>query len=169
VAGHGEAVGRASSDGWRPARFYTATETRLHRHVAATPPEQEGNAGLLDHLPIMEVDLNLLPADRLRRFLEAFRVEIHYDLRTGRATFKAEISAETVNQLAQQASRADAALWQAAAGTHDVRVATNEEGPAKPGGSRMIKGSSFSKRVIHSTAVNGSGDGILDQLVMCRK
>ena len=94
-------------------------------------------------------DLNLLPAERLRRFLEAFRVEIHYDLYTGRATFKAtfkaEISAETVNQLAQQASRADATLWQAAAATHEVRDATNEEGPAKPGGSQMIMGSSFSK------------------------
>lgn len=49
---------------------YTAAERRLRRHVAATPPEQEGNAGLPDHLPLMEVDLNLLPADRLRRFLE---------------------------------------------------------------------------------------------------
>lgn len=124
---------------------YTATETRLHRHIAATPPEQEGNVGLLEHLPLMEVDLNLLPADRLRRFLEAFRVEIHYDLRTGRATFKAEISAETVNQLAQQASRADAALWQAATATDHVRVASNEEVSAEPGGYQMIKGRSFGK------------------------
>jgi len=84
---------------------YTATETRLHRHVA-----------------LIEVDLDLLPADRLRRFLEAFRVEIHYDLRTGQATFKAEISAETVNQLTHQASRADATLWHAAAGAHDARL-----------------------------------------------
>ncbi len=124
---------------------YADTATRLHRHVAATPPEREGNAGLLDHLPLMEVDLNPLPAERLRRFLEAFRVEIHYDLRTGRATFKAEISAETVAQLAQQASRADATLWQAVAATDHVLVATSKDGPAKPGGSQMIKGSSFRK------------------------
>ncbi|GIH01942.1 hypothetical protein Rhe02_00090 [Rhizocola hellebori] len=74
---------------------YAAVEAWLRRHAASTPPEQEGNAGLLDHLPMMAVDLNMLPADRLRRFLEAFRVEIHYDIRTGRATFKAHISGET--------------------------------------------------------------------------
>jgi hypothetical protein len=73
---------------------FAQAEARLQNHVAATPPEPEQNAGLLEHLPQLGVDLNLLPPDRLRRFLKAFRVEIHYDIRTGRATFKAEISAK---------------------------------------------------------------------------
>src|SRR5262245_55168828 len=48
---------------------------------------------------------NLLPPDRLRRFLEAFRVEIHYDIRTSRATVKAEISGKTIQLLAQHIRR----------------------------------------------------------------
>jgi hypothetical protein len=46
--------------------------------------------------------INLLPLDRLRRFRKAFRVEIHNDVRTGRATFKAEIGANTIEELANK-------------------------------------------------------------------
>ena len=115
---------------------YAQAEAHLQRLAAAAPPEPENNVGLLDHLPQMEVDLNLLPSDRLRRLLDAFRVEIHYDIRTGRATFRAEISAETINQLAQLISRAEARRWKAD---------TNEARPAQPGGPQMIKGSSLSE------------------------
>ena len=52
---------------------------------ANAPKPPTDNIGLLDHLPLVEVDLNELAADRLRRFLEAFRVQIHYDVRTRRA------------------------------------------------------------------------------------
>ena len=43
-------------------------------------------------------------AERLRRFLEAFRVQIHYDVRTRRATLKAEISAHLIEELARVAN-----------------------------------------------------------------
>jgi hypothetical protein len=58
-------------------REYDQAEVQLQRLAAAVPPKPQNNAGLLDHLPQTEVDLNRLPSDRLRRFLEAFRVEIH--------------------------------------------------------------------------------------------
>ena len=71
------------------------------RENAPEPPTD--NVGLLDHLPLVEVDLNEMAADRLRRFLEAFRVEIHYDVRTRRATLKAEISAHLIEELTRVA------------------------------------------------------------------
>jgi hypothetical protein len=75
--------------------------------------------------------------------------------------FKVEISAETINQLPRQASRAEATLWQAAAGTHEVLTASNEQGPAEPGGSQMIKGCSFSKCPRRDTPQNCSPSGRL--------
>src|SRR3954447_9137589 len=119
-------------------------EARLRKHVAATPPEPEQNAGLLEHLPLLGVDLNLLPPERLRRLLEAFRVEIHYDVRTGRATFKAEISAKTVGELAQLARRAEATRWQAVS-SGNYAVSSDQENPAVPGTAKMIIGSRFSE------------------------
>jgi hypothetical protein len=60
-------------------------EAHLQRHLAAAPPERDDNTDLLTQLPHAEVDLNALAGDRLRRFLDAFRVEIHYDVQTRRA------------------------------------------------------------------------------------
>jgi site-specific DNA recombinase len=40
---------------------FAEAEARLQKHVASTPPEPEQNAGLLEHLPQLGVDLNLLP------------------------------------------------------------------------------------------------------------
>lgn len=57
---------------------------RLRRHLAAAPPEREENADVVTQLPHAEVDLNALGGDRLRRFLDAYRVEIHHDVRTSR-------------------------------------------------------------------------------------
>jgi site-specific DNA recombinase len=71
---------------------FSAAEKRLREHLASAPPEPDQNAGLLEHLPQLGVDLNLLTPERLRVFLEAFRVEIHYDVRTGRAIFRAELA-----------------------------------------------------------------------------
>jgi hypothetical protein len=75
-----------------------AVEAKLRRHVAAKPPEPDHNVSLLEYLPMAEVDLGNLAADRLRRFLSAFRVEIHYDCRTRRATFRAERGASGGNE-----------------------------------------------------------------------
>src|SRR3954466_1379047 len=124
-------------------REFAEAEARLRKHVAATPPEPEQNAGLLEHLLQLGVDLNLLPAERLRRFLEAFRVEIHYDVRTGRATFKAEISAKTIGELAQLARRAEATRWRAvSAADHAV---SDQDRPAASSAAQMIKGSRLSE------------------------
>jgi hypothetical protein len=77
---------------------------KLAEHRANAPETPTDNIGLLDHLPLVEVDLNELAADRLRRFLEAFRVQIHYDARTRRATLKAEVGAHLIEELARVAN-----------------------------------------------------------------
>ncbi len=74
-------------------------EAKLRRHVAAKPEAPDDNVSLLEHLPTAEVHLGRLAGDRLQRFLSAFRVEIHYDCRTRRGTFRAEISGNTIDQL----------------------------------------------------------------------
>jgi hypothetical protein len=47
---------------------FSATEKRLREHLASAPPEPEQNASLLEHLPQLGVDLNLLTPERLRVF-----------------------------------------------------------------------------------------------------
>ena len=86
--------------------------------------------------------INLLPLDRLRRFRKAFRVEIHNDVRTGRATFKAEISANTIEELAEQARRAADVRWRAAGAGSNIEMPDREE-YALPGEPQTIIGSSF--------------------------
>jgi len=126
--------------------------------VDSTPPEPEHNAGLLDHLPQLGVDLNLLPPDRLRRFLEAFRVEILYDVRTSRATFKAEISAEAIEELAQQVHRAEDVRWQSARSGSCVEASDRGE-TAVPGTPQTIMGSSLLTR---NSNLLWSGCGVAD-------
>ncbi len=116
-------------------------EAQLRRHIAAAPSERADDASLLDHLPQVQVDLNTLAADRLRRFLDAFRVEIHYDIRSRRATFRAEISGDTIDQLVLHIRRAEAT--RSIHGRPAHQQGGNETGPTEPGGSEMIIGSSF--------------------------
>jgi site-specific DNA recombinase len=119
-------------------------EAQLRRHIASAPPEREDNAGLLEHLPQIQVDLNQLAADRLRRLLDAFRGGIHYDIRTGRATFRAEISADVIDQLVLLVRRAEAA--RSVANRHGRSQSDLDEmGPADTGESQTIMGNSFSK------------------------
>jgi site-specific DNA recombinase len=44
--------------------------------------QQAPNPGLPDYLPVMPIDLALLPDDISRRLFEALRLEIRYDGRT---------------------------------------------------------------------------------------
>ena len=113
-------------------------EARLRRHLAAAPPERDDNTDLLTWLPHAEVDLNALAGDRLRRFLDAFRVEIHFDIRTGRAVFRAEISGEMIDHLTQQISRAEVerSVHARARRQRDAKEERDE-------GAQLIKGSSF--------------------------
>ncbi|GIF48182.1 hypothetical protein Afe04nite_27210 [Asanoa ferruginea] len=76
----------------------------LAAHRAAAPEPPTNDVSLLDLLPLVEIDLNELAADRLRRFLDAFRVEIHYDHRSRRATLKAEISGQLIEELTRVAN-----------------------------------------------------------------
>jgi hypothetical protein len=113
-------------------------DAQLRRHLAAALPEREENTELLAQLPHAEVDLNALAGDRLRRFLDAFRVEIHYDVRTGRAVFRAEISGEMLDQLTQQIHRAEVAT--------SAHARARLKGDPKDGGgegSPLIMGSSL--------------------------
>ena len=113
-------------------------DAQLRRHLAAAPPEREENTELLAQLPHAEVDLNALAGDRLRRFLDAFRVEIHYDVRTGRAVFRAEISGEMLDQLTQQIH------WAEVERSAHARARRQGEAKEEGGeGSPLIMGSSF--------------------------
>ena len=86
------------------------------------------------------------PADarEATSFLGAFRVEIHYDVRTGRATFKTEIRAETIEELARQARRPEAVRWEVATSISRGEAA-DREGPAVSGRPQTIMGSSLSE------------------------
>jgi hypothetical protein len=96
---------------------------KLHDNQVAAPKAPADDVSLLRHLPVTTVDLKDLATDRLRRFLEAFHIEIHYDASTRRARIKAQISAKLVDQLAQAVS------WAAR-----TRTDEHEEGPASDGG-----------------------------------
>lgn len=113
-------------------------EAQLRAHQAAAPPELDENPGLLAWLPRTEIDLTRLATARLRRFLDAFRVEIHYDVRTGRAMFRATISAELVNQSAQQIHRIE---------IEEPCASAAGSGPVTPSGrenaAQISEGSSF--------------------------
>lgn len=60
------------------------------------PANAPGPVELLDDLPTMEINVAELPAERLRRLLDAFAVQIHYDRRHHRATYKAHLSADAL-------------------------------------------------------------------------
>jgi hypothetical protein len=85
-------------------RELTDAQRQRAHHEAARPPAQQ-NSTLLDYLPLQAVDLGRLATDRLRRFLDAFEIEIHYDHRTRRATLRATISGGTLDHLARIAAQ----------------------------------------------------------------
>jgi hypothetical protein len=95
---------------------------QLHSHQAAAPPPPANDVTVLSYLPIAAIDLDDLAVDRLRRFLDAFNIEIHYDCRSRRATVRAEISAEFVDRLAPGRGMGElAASW-------SLRVETQRRG-----------------------------------------
>jgi hypothetical protein len=104
-------------------------DAQLRQNLAAAPSQREENTDLLSQLPRAEVDLTVLAGDRLRRFLDAFRVEIHYDVRTGRAVFRAQISGEMLDQLTQQIRRAEVA--------RSAHAHARLQGDAKEGGGEV--------------------------------
>ena len=105
---------------------------KLRQHRSSAPPPEENDLGLLEQLPQAEIDLNTLAADRLRRFLDAFQVEIHYNVQTRRATLRAEISGQMVDQLVQLISRVGKTTT---ASRPSLTPRANENGPAGSSGS----------------------------------
>jgi site-specific DNA recombinase len=108
-------------------------QRQLGTHLAAQPPTPTDDISLLDQLPVQAVDLKQLATDRLRRFLDAFQIEIHYDHRTHRATLRATISGDTIGQLTRVVR-------------HAARPATEQppaqRKPAHESQAETIKGSS---------------------------
>ena len=111
---------------------------QLRNHQAAAPVVPADNVELLDQLRIATIDLDGLSADRLQRFLDAFKVEIHYDGRTRRARLQAEIAAELMARLAQSVGWANQprAIDPGSPGK-------NEGGPVNDGATKTIKGSRY--------------------------
>lgn len=71
-------------------------------HLQATPPPGvPGPVDLLDRLPELDLDLAALPEDRFRRLLDAFGIQISYDRRTHRATYRARISGHLIPHASQ--------------------------------------------------------------------
>jgi len=85
---------------------------QLAQHAATMPQTSTSEIGLLEHLPHQVVDLNYLAVDRLRRFLDAFNIEIHFDHTTRRATVKASISGDILDEVARLASQVAVTLPQ---------------------------------------------------------
>ncbi|MET7427116.1 recombinase family protein [Dactylosporangium sp. NPDC005555] len=77
----------------------TLRQAGLAHLQANAPTTTPGPIELLNDLPTMQIRLEDLPADRLHRLLTAFAVQIHYDRRAHRATYRAQISADAIPNL----------------------------------------------------------------------
>jgi site-specific DNA recombinase len=76
-------------------------------HLERTmPPGGTGAIDLLDHLPETTINLADLPAERLRPLLDAFAVQLHYNLHDNSIKIRATVSAESVPHIARLAHNA---------------------------------------------------------------
>lgn len=80
---------------------YALKQAELEHLEQTMPTGSAAAVELLDHLPHIEINLANVPAERLRPFLDAFAVQINYDLNRNRVTFQATISAQAVPHLNQ--------------------------------------------------------------------
>jgi hypothetical protein len=60
-------------------------------------------------MPTANVNLVETPADRLRPLLDAFAIQLHYNLHTNKIKIQATVSANTVPHLAETAETAETA------------------------------------------------------------
>ncbi len=79
-------------------------QAELTRLQDTRPNSRPEPIGLLDDLPQLEIDLTDLPIEPLRRFLDAFAVEIHYEYRTHSATYRARVSSSAIPRLTDLAT-----------------------------------------------------------------
>jgi hypothetical protein len=70
------------------------------------PSGGAGAIDLLNHLPETNVNLAHLPVDRLRTFLDAFAVQLHYNLPDNSVTIEATISVDAIPHLGRLAHNA---------------------------------------------------------------
>src|SRR5207248_2216646 len=82
-------------------RELTVREAELEHLQHTVPDAGPGEVDLLDELPRLVIDIAALPVERVRHLFDAFAVQIHYDRRTHRATYRAQISADTPPGLAR--------------------------------------------------------------------
>jgi hypothetical protein len=67
------------------------------------PSAAAGAIELLNDMPTAKVNLADAPADRLRPLLDAFAIELHYNLHANKIKIKATVSVDSVPHLAQTA------------------------------------------------------------------
>jgi DNA invertase Pin-like site-specific DNA recombinase len=82
---------------------HTLKTAELEHLQQNRPPGGAGAIELLDHLPQTTISLLELPAERLQPLLDAFAIQIHYDLQDNSVKIEAMISAEAVPHLARLA------------------------------------------------------------------
>jgi DNA invertase Pin-like site-specific DNA recombinase len=102
----------------------------LAHYEATMPAGTSDHVELLTDLPKMQIDLGLLPTDRLRPFLDAFAIQITHDVRTKRVRFQATITDRDTANL----SRLARTITPRQRRPTDVATATHDGAPADNGG-----------------------------------
>jgi hypothetical protein len=85
---------------------YIINQAELEHLELNQPAAGAGAIDLLAHLPEQDINLAALPIAQLRAFLDAFAVQLHYDLQHNRLTVQATISAHAVPGLTRIAKAA---------------------------------------------------------------
>ena len=111
-------------------RELTVREAELEHLQHTVPDTGPGAVDLLDELPQLVIDIAGLPVERVRHLFDAFAVQIHYDRRTHRATYRAQISADTLPNLAYVGNTAAPTSTNAAPRQRQPK----HDGPADDGG-----------------------------------
>ncbi|MEU1808418.1 recombinase family protein [Micromonospora aurantiaca (nom. illeg.)] len=108
-------------------------QAELTHLVKNAPAAAPGPVELLDALPTMEIRLEDLPADRLHHLLNAFMVQIHYDRRGHRATYRAQISADAIPDLTAATGTPPAPAYRIPRQRHAHEPVGPANGGADPG------------------------------------
>jgi hypothetical protein len=83
----------------------------MERQITAAREQAQEvhNPALLDHLPVMAVDLEGMPGEALRQLFEVFRLEIRYDPITRQARCSITLSGDMIDSVARVTQEAMAA------------------------------------------------------------
>jgi hypothetical protein len=108
--------------------------------IAALAEEMDRFYGATEVEPL---GLRLLPPDRLRRFLKAFRVEIHYDVRTGRGDLQSRDQRQNHRRAGRTSSSGARSPLAGGRGVGSNVEMSDRQGSALPGEAQTIMRSSF--------------------------